>query len=362
MKRVRVVHLTPSFGCGGLERVVANLIHHNQDLQVEHVVVSLSSDISFSSQLPPGVRCISIHKKEGLDLLAHFRLAKVLRQLKATALHTYNFATLEYHAIASLCGIQTHVHADHGLGGDDPHGKNRTHNTFRRAISTFIDHYVVVSNDLRDWAIQTIGVPERKVSLITNGVPLPEPSPLPEKAPGRLSLVIVGRLAPVKNHARLLDALAHTQREHPEQEIYCDIVGDGELMPSLKNKAQTLPNPHRVRFHGHQDDVLPFLERSDALILSSDYEAMPMTVLEAMAANRAVICPLVGGVSGFLSAEDACLVPGHDTVALADAILSLSTVDASSYADKVARARVRVASTYGIQSMVDKYNALYRGK
>lgn len=359
MERVRVVHLTPSFGCGGLERVIANLIHHNQDPRVEHIVVSLSPDTSFSSQLPPGTRCVSIHKKEGLDLLAHFRLAKMLRKFKATALHTYNFATLEYHAIACFCGIKTHVHADHGLGGDDPEGKNVVHNVFRRSISTLIDHYVVVSNDLREWAIGTIGIPERKVSLITNGVPLPEPTPLPEKPAGELSLVIVGRLAPVKNHARLLDAIAHNQRENPEQRIWCDIVGDGELMQSLQDKSQTLPNPEQIRFHGLQDNVLPFLERSDALILSSDYEAMPMTVLEAMAANRAVICPLVGGVSGFLSEDDACLVPGHDTIALAKAIFSLSSVPSSSYADRVARARERVASTYAVSIMVDKYNALY---
>jgi len=360
MERVRVVHLTPSFGCGGLERVIANLIHHNQDPHVEHIVISLSSDTSFSSQLPPGTTCVSIHKKEGLDLLAHFRLAKLLRRLKATALHTYNFATLEYHAIASFCGVKKHIHADHGLGGDDPHGQNKAHNVFRRFISRFIDHYVVVSKDLLQWVVQTIGIPERKVSLITNGVPLPEPSPLPEKPAGELSLVIVGRLAPVKNHARLLDAIAHNQREHPEQRIWCDIVGDGELMQALQDKAQTLPHPEMVRFHGLQDNVLHFLERSDALILSSDYEAMPMTVLEAMAANRAVICPLVGGVAGFLSDEDVCLVPGHDTQALAKAIFSLSSVPSSSYAEKVTRARARVASTYGVGIMVDKYNALYR--
>ncbi len=350
-----IVHLTSSFGCGGLERVIANLISEDQSPKTKHVVISLSNDLSFAYALPDGVEIHTVNKQPGLDLHAHIRVGKLLKQVGATVLHTYNFGSIEYHAVAKLCGVKCNVHADHGLGGDDPEGKNNKRNLFRRMISSVIDHYIVVSDDLKQWVTNTVRVPEKKVHFVFNGVPVPPPQSLLKRPSGKLHLVIVGRLAKVKNHQRLLYALTRIQSEHPELKVTCDIVGDGPLRDVLKETISEMSYPERVVLQGMQEDVHPFLKKSDALILTSDYEAMPMTVLEAMAACRPVICPDVGGVSDFLTQDDVNLIPGKNNDALVKAIVSMAQETDDDYQEKVANAYIKVRDNYSLSKMTERY-------
>lgn len=355
MKKKCIIHLTPSFGCGGLERVIANLVSSRRAQDAEHIVISLSDELSFSYALPENVKLISMSKKEGLDLWVHARLFNLLKKLKADVLHTYNFATLEYHAIAKLAGVKLSVHSDHGLGGDDPDGKNNIHNLFRKNISRLIDNYIVVSEDLKNWAINTVGVDRKKVEFIFNGVPVP--NQIPEKRQRKenepFRLLIVGRLAPVKNHKNLFEALELCLSK--EINIHCDIVGNGPLENELKELAKKLNIP--VTFHGHQKDVDFFIHKCDALILSSDYEAMPMTILEAMAQGRMTICPRVGGVESFITSKESVMPDDNSPLNLAKAIIdSISFV--SSDKQRI-DAYSLVSKKYSVETMADKYMSLY---
>lgn len=362
MAKERIVHLTTTFGCGGLERVIANLVSAPISQEIEHCVISLENDLSFQYALPDNVKTYTINKQPGLDLHAHVRLGKLLKKIKPTILHTYNFGTLEYHAVGRLCGVKWHVHADHGLGGDDPNGANKKHNVFRRAISSLIDEYIVVSDDLKKWVTETVGVNKAKVRFVFNGVPVPAFDPKPTREKCDLHLIIVGRLAGVKNHIRLLNSIEILQKNNPEIAVSCDIVGDGPEKANIENKINSMPNPAAISMLGHQTDIPSLLSHSDALILSSDYEAMPMTVLEAMAASRPVICPKVGGVCDFISDQEAILVEGHNEDALAHGILQLANMEPSEEAAMTERAYQKVLHTYSLLAMAKKYAEIYNYK
>lgn len=355
-----IVHLTTSFGCGGLERVIANLLHASSKDEFKHVVISLSNDVSFAYALPDNIELYTVNKKPGLDLHAHIRVLKILKNLDASVLHTYNFGTLEYHYIAKFFVVNKSIHTDHGLGGDDPNGKNRKHNIFRKITSYIIDDYIVVSNDLKKWVTNTVGVSPKKVHFVFNGVPVLAPQKLKPKISGVLKLVIIGRLAEVKNHKRLIRCLSIMQETHPSLNISCDIVGDGPLMDDLKKQRDSMINSDAIIFHGNQKNVNRFLKNSDALILTSSYEAMPMTVLEAMVACRAVICPDVGGVSDFINHDDVNLIKGNDDASLIEAIVSLCESTHLEYENKIKDAYVKVKELYSVDSMYLRYLEFYK--
>lgn len=358
---MHIVHVVTSFGCGGLERVIANLISHSDPVSHKHSVISLTDDLSFQYALPDYVTLLTLNKRPGKDIGAHGRMLKALRELKPDVFHTYNFSTLEYHPVAKLAGVKHHVHADHGLGGDHPEGKDRKHNIFRRIISGMIDDYVVVSDDLKNWVTKTVGVSEHKVHFVFNGVNIPPPEALPQKPAGTLNMVIVGRLHAVKNHNRLLEAMAKAQADDPSRKLSLTIVGDGGERGNITKTIETLSLQDSVTLAGHQNDVSRFILESDLFVLSSDYEAMPMTVLESMALSRPVICPRVGGVADFVTEDDVFLVPGKDTQALANMIGHIADQPSDAYQDKVALAYDKVASRYSIDAMVARYNTLYAG-
>lgn len=356
---IHIAHVVSSFGCGGLERVIANLITHSNPTTHRHSVISLTDDLSFRYALPPDTTIISLDKKPGHDLGVHLRLLKALNQIKPQVLHTYNFATLEYHPIAKLAGVTRHIHADHGLGGDHPEGKNKKHNWFRKVISWMINDYIVVSENLKQWVTDEVGVNGDKVHFVFNGVTVPDYVPLPKKPAGRLNMVIIGRLHKVKNHTRLLHALHEAKTRLPDANLYLSIVGDGPERENIAACIDDLGLNDNVSLLGHQNDVAPFIQKSDVFVLSSDYEAMPMTVLEAMALSRPVICPAVGGVADFINADDIFLTPGKNTTALSNAIVKLATTPSQQYEDKVATAHQKVKSMYSIQHMVNHYNQFY---
>lgn len=95
----------------------------------------------------------------------------------------------------------------------------------------------------------------------------------------------VGRLVPQKNFALLIDAFA--RGFGPGDTL--TIVGDGPLRSALEAQVQHLSLKRQVRFAGHLLSPDALLERSDCLVLSSDYEGVPAVVIEAIAAGLPVI-------------------------------------------------------------------------
>jgi sugar transferase (PEP-CTERM/EpsH1 system associated) len=356
-----IAHLTQSFGCGGLEKVIVNLINNSQHIpNTKHIVISLTDDIEMAKELPENVTVVSLSKKPGTDPLVYWRLIKTLRKHNVTIFHTYNFGTIEYHTAARLFGVKRQVHADHGMGGDDPHGRNQKHNMLRKWVSHLIHEYVVVSDDLKSWVVHAVGVNKNKVSFVFNGVNVPEKAPLVTKKEHALNLVIIGRLAPVKNHHRLFKAIRLASSSNPNVDIKCSVIGDGPEMENLKSVVESLNLDGKIDFLGLQMNIKPFLNEADGFILSSDYEAMPMTVLEAMAASRPVICPMVGGVTDFISKKEAILVEKHSEKALADGIIALAEMTQEERENLAYSGYDLVRCKYSMEKMVNAYFDIYK--
>tara|TARA_Y100001956_G_scaffold82449_1_gene103378 strand:+ start:1232 stop:2335 length:1104 start_codon:yes stop_codon:yes gene_type:complete len=360
----RIVHLVTTFNCGGLEQVILNLIKHTPaELNVEHIVVSLTNEMEMAEHLPAGVQCLSLNKQPGKDPKVHLNLFKLLKKLKPHAFHTYNFGTIEYHPIAKLAGVKVSVHADHGLGGDHPEGKNKLHNVVRKVASFFIDEYVVVSDNLKEWVINTVGVNPKKVDFVFNGVVVHPHSPEQKKEftdDQPFKLLNVGRAAEVKNQASLLRALSSALKQQPEMSIHLTIVGDGPEFNNLVSLRDELHLNDVVSLPGLQFDVDKRMSACDGFVLSSKYEAMPMTVLEAMSSTRPVICPMVGGVCDFISREDAMLIEGNSESALTEAIIHLYNMPSEEREAMATRGYQSVFNLYSVENMVSAYMKKYR--
>jgi sugar transferase (PEP-CTERM/EpsH1 system associated) len=358
-----IVHLVPSFGCGGLERVVVNLIKHSDAYAVEHIVIAIENDLTMKSELPEHVKVYCLEKLPGLNFSAHGRLYRLLKEINPKAFHTYNFGAIEYHAVAFLAGVPIRVHADHGLGGDDPSGRSFKHNIFRRGISTLIHHYVVVSDDLKNWVIDTVKVNPARVGVVWNGIAVPECSPNKRKSYSEAEpflFLTVGRLAEVKNQQGLIEAFTLAKQKDPHFDAELHLVGDGPLMPELQAQREASLAKSAIFLHGLQFDIAQRLATADAFVLSSHYEAMPMTVLEAMAATRPVICPKVGGVADFIRPEEALLLESNSVMLLSEAMLTLYHMSYEERDELANAGHLAVQTRYDMSRMVDSYMERYR--
>lgn len=125
--------------------------------------------------------------------------------------------------------------------------------------------------------VDTFKVPSRQISVLKNWISTPVAA---QTSPKDYDVVFAGRLEPVKDVSFLIRALSETAKSRPQ--LRACIVGDGSQRAKLQHLAAELNLADRVDFVGYRDDVGTFLSRGKVFCISSTYEGLPMTVLEAM--------------------------------------------------------------------------------
>ncbi|MGK7911982.1 MAG: glycosyltransferase [Synechococcus sp.] len=141
-------------------------------------------------------------------------------------------------------------------------------------------------------------------------------------------LLYVGRLAAAKGLPILLQSIARLQPTHPDLSLM--VVGDGGERPELEALVEQLGITRHVEFVGYQSRsaVREYLQHSDALVLPSFAEGVPVVLMEAMAAGVPVVSTRIAGIAELV--EDAVsgfLVPPGDVVSLGDCIAKLLNDD-----------------------------------
>lgn len=365
-----IVHLTYSLDFGGLETLLIERINRMPASAYRHAVVALTRYTDFARKITkPDVGVYALDKQPGLSLGTHAALFKLLRRLQPSVLHTYNLAAIEYAPAALLAGVPVRVNGLHGRDAADPEGRNPKHKLLRQLMLPFYDHCYANSGDMLAWNRQVIGVPEHKSGLLANGIdaerfrPLAEGEQRPDFGFGAGCRVIgtVGRVQDVKDHATLVDAFALLRTRLPAESdaLRLAIVGDGPLLPALREKVRALGLEGLVWLPGARYDVPEILRGFDVYAISSIAEGTPGSVLEAMASGLPAVGTRVGGVPEVIAEGlTGQLVPPRDPSAMADALAPYLRAPALAAAHGAA-GRARVLSHYSMPAMVAGYQALY---
>jgi glycosyltransferase involved in cell wall biosynthesis len=182
---------------------------------------------------------------------------------------------------------------------------------------------IAVSDEVKARYAQDLAVPMRKLVVVRNGIRVP-PSPRPPDPTLRTELIgdrpdylvlTLARLHRQKGHAYLLAAAAQVS------DATFVLAGDGPLRAELEGQARELGVADRCIFLGDRSDVPDLLAVADLVVLPSLFEGLPVSVLEAMAAQRPVVATAIGGTSEAVIHEvTGLLVPPRDPAALGSAI------------------------------------------
>jgi glycosyltransferase involved in cell wall biosynthesis len=216
---------------------------------------------------------------------------------------------------------------------------------------------VVIGHYWRRYVVDSLGVPNERVTVIYNAVPLA--SEVPRRPGGSPCLIVaLGLLGPRKGTPELLDALASpSMRELPWRAV---IAGNGEVEVSRK-RAQALGLTDRVNIPGWADaaTVANLLAAADIFTLPSHNEGLPVSILEAMGAGLPVVTTPVGAIPELVTPETGILVPAGSASALAAALAGL--VRQPELRQRLGRAgRERVEGGFRIDMTAASFASLYR--
>lgn len=206
-------------------------------------------------------------------------------------------------------------------------------------------HIITLPNGVRDNAfLATPGAGERKRAEL--GLP-----------PGVPVVGTIAVLTEQKGITHLLRALPGVLAAVPDAKLV--VVGGGPLEQSLRAEAAALGLGASVVFTGWRNDVGELLLAFDVWVMSSLWEAMPLALIEAMAAARPIVATDVGDNALIVGhGEVATLVPPGDPAALADGLVALLR-DPEAARRLGAQARDRYTARFTIARMVEGYERLY---
>jgi len=229
-----------------------------------------------------------------------------------------------------------------------------------------VDGIVAISQPIVDLLVDA-GVEREKIRLIHSGIDLSRYRAVSDGALARSGRTVVGTVATLekrKGHRYLFEAARLLKnRGH---KIQFRLAGDGSMRSELEEMVSSLDLKDEVAFCGFVSDIPSFLSEIDLFVLPSLYEGLGVSVLEAMAAKKAVIASRVGGLPEIvIDSVTGILVSPADGEALAGAIGKLLR-EPQLGAEMAGRAAKHVEENFTLDRMAvkneDYYYALIEGE
>lgn len=206
-----------------------------------------------------------------------------------------SFSLIPHGCFALLVGYLSGTPVHLGIiGADlDVHAKA----SYGPAVAFLIRRFDVVSvpGTTHERQLTEMGVPSSRITILTNPIDKKRYTPAPDTVEKEYDFLWVGRFDSEKNPQLFANALVRLhERDVP---FRAAMVGDGPLYQRVKRTLHTHGLNDTVALPGWVDDPLPYYHQTRIFALTSHRDALPLTLLEAMATGCACIVPLVGNIS-----------------------------------------------------------------
>ena len=307
----------------------------------------------------------------GNDLLALWRLVRLMRKLRPVIVHTHTAkAGCLGRLAACLAGVPRVVHSYHGnvLSGYFSPSIGLAVRVAERFLGRVTNAVCVLSEQQKRELTDQFRVSKKeKVLVIPLGLDLDElvgiNPPMPH---GRLTVGWFGRFVPIKNISLLTRVMELSLSLNPA--IRFVVAGSGPDLQVLREAADRL-GPGRVGLYPWQQDLRPLMAECDVLLQTSLNEGTPTALIQGMAAGRTFVSTAVGGVVDMVSGPMLRngtgrwfangVLTGQDPEEIARVIVELSR-NPDQVAAMGRAARVFALQNYQLNDMIDRIEALYR--
>jgi glycosyltransferase involved in cell wall biosynthesis len=378
-KLMRVLHLMDSAGIFGAEVMLLTLAKAQRAAGIDALIGSIQTPAMFgqkADQLAHRARALGLPV---IDIVMPARallrgrrvLAGKIKEIQPDLIHSHGYkpnillATLQL--TQRLPPTVTTLHGWTGLGGIRA---MTLYEYLDRWALTKLDRIVVVSPaQLKHSALRRL--PPERIYCVKNGTDLDWRNALTLRqheaelltdlerfAKGCRIILAIGRLAPEKGYAVLVDAFTKVAAEYTD--IRLIIAGEGQLRTQLEHLAAASEIGERIRLPGYIERIDKLLEKAACLAQPSLTEGLPITVLEAMGRGIPIIATRVGGMPELLEDGMAgALIDPADAAQLTTALHNVLSNQAATQS-KVGRASELFATHYSAAKMANRYQGIYK--
>ena len=301
----------------------------------------------------------------GGDIKAFVLLVKEIRSFKPHVIHTHTAKAGFLGRIASIISLKPsiRVHTFHGhlLNGYFGPIKRSLVVLAEKVLALFTHELLAVGvkvrQDLLDAGVGNL----EKFGVMPPGLAIANLSPKKESqesfgiSSSKLQCAFIGRVTQIKRPDRFLDVVSEVMKRGAEVEFF--MAGDGELLDMCQERITREDLP--VKILGWQSDIEKVLSASDVVILTSDNEGTPLSLIQAGMAGLPVVTTNVGSVPEIVLDGTTGIITSLDVDEIADAIEKL--VNNSELRDQLgSTAQEFTTANFGVQRLVDDHESLYK--
>jgi glycosyltransferase involved in cell wall biosynthesis len=358
---------------GGVAVLIDNLLENINSSKFETLLVTGRCEAPEGDYLDgknPSYRLLRLrqfHKSLSIsdDISSLLTLIKIVREFKPNIIHTHTSkAGVFGRTIIKLVAPKTKVvHTFHGhllIGYFNPL-KLFIVKLVEKFLGMLSDSLVAMGTQVRDDLVAAGIAPRKKFSVFFPGLEMPK---FPDRSLAKSALGVdqnslhstfVGRLTKIKRPDRLLEVARIVSQKNPNIKFL--VVGDGDLAAEMKQTAfnERLP----IEFLGWRSDIPAVLSASDILILTSDNEAVALTLIEASQAGVPIVTTPAGSVRDIAVDGENGFVTDFDALSIAAGVLKLA--DNPDLRRKMGEAgQKRAKVLFSISHMVESHESLYQ--
>jgi glycosyltransferase involved in cell wall biosynthesis len=311
--KIRVVSIISRMTVGGPALLIDGLIKGLPGEDFDHHLITgvcAANEIDYLDRHSELNNFIAIHKIESMsrsllpiqDFRTLITTIRILHKIKPDIVHTHTSKAGIIGRLATIIASPKSriVHTFHGhlLYGYFSPFKTKFVVILEKLLSRVTDVLIAVTSqikqDLRDAGI---GI-NNHWEIIHPGVNKVKRKNIVRLNEAQKHLVWIGRFTDIKNPKLAIEIMEILDKSN-NLKVSLTMVGDGELLSDMRVIAFEKKLP--IEFVGWQTDVYPFLQNSDALLLTSKNEGLPIVMLEAASMGIPTFCTDVGGVNSFIT-------------------------------------------------------------
>lgn len=361
MAPLRLLHIFPTFAPGGAELLLVSVMNA-LGTEFEHTIVPLNGRSEAAELLRTPFRLLKAPEGWSSPTYA-WKLRRMVEHERPDLVLTYNWGAIDAVIGMSLRPPCPVIHNEHGFGPEEANALKRRRTLIRQWFLNRIHSTVVVSERLRDIALNQYRLAPEKIRFIQNGIDTEEFQPeknsawrrkygIPEDA---LVVGFLGGLRPEKRLDFLLRAFAEARL--PESVLV--LVGDGSCRGDLEKLACELGLGRRVVFTGHTQRPSEAFPGFNVFAMSSSTEQSPTAIMQAMSCGLPVIATDVGDCALLVGKGEPWVVAADDLPGYVERLRWMASAEERARIGE--QNRRRAVEEFSKDRMVGEYGALYRG-
>jgi len=367
---MKIAHVIGSCSAGGAEVFVKDLIKQLKFLghNVELWVMIRAKDTNLANKQTMDFEKSFISELNSHDVPVRFLnkrphkdWMKTIRNLrerydifKPQIVHSH-LESVTFHVVKALSSKTNVVQTIHSSVIDFPFLQ-------KIYLNRKISHYVAISNKVRSILTNSLNLKPEKIATTYNGIDLKKFKINRRNNSEVKKIISIGRLTKAKDYPNLFKALDILIPKLNKQNLplpSVDIVGNGEIENELKALTKKMNLDNIVSFLGVRQDIPELLKESDIYVMSSEWEGLSISLIEALASGIPIVATNAGSNNEVVENNvSGIIVPIKDPEALAEGIYNL--IINKDLRERLSKEAVKRSELFSIENCAKKHVEMYK--